>query len=350
MIRKTTDVVAAQLSNWLLLFLLSSTPSPASEKISTLFPALESEGCAELHRKAAKLKGQTKLATSSFSWVDGRLQVFSLKAVDALKTKNSALLRELFHPHLKMGKKMLGGLMASIDQRFGSPVDISLGKTYLLKTDNGKPGIHPCDNGNIRIFSQYGYDYQVAQFYSILGQKELGEFFMILVAREGEYKIAASHVQQNTHNGKNHKEWLDQLKAEAKEGHQLAAYAILDIIMGLTASNTAYQYTFYKDMKNLATASLPEKAITKLVDEAIPSEKVVKVSGRLTDNGVGVVIRMATMDQKSSHESKALCKSHWNSLKKSGLTKGLEAIRCSYLFPKEKLDRDGILGSRMYPL
>ena len=312
-------------------------------------PDLKDGDCRKITPRATKNINENKYSKASYSWFSGQLQISLLKSKDAFNNDKPKVLKKLFHPRLKISETSLTRLIAATGDRVGRPYQATISDVWLLMTNGGKPKKHYCESHNISIWSQYGYDIQFGVWLQVLGSKDLAKVFFLLVPFEGTLRIAALHVQQWTHGGKPAGDLLKEVEKFANLGDRYAAFVNLDIVKKLLTKTKHYRLDLYDALEELSDANLSKDRILEEIQKKIPHEKILNISGRLQKKGIGLLLRMLTTKEMSLKQTENACKDIWDTLSSSKILKNIPSIRCSYILPKENINKDGILGSVLFP-
>jgi hypothetical protein len=317
--------------------------------LKSKIPGIADGDCRRIVPRASSQISNTKMAKATYSWFDGQLQIALLELIDHMENQDGEALAKLFHPRIKASAAELRSILSTISSRIGEPVQPSIGNVWALLTEKLKPVEHYCQGEQIGVWSQSGYPVQIGVWLQLLGSEELAKGFLLLVPYENRYVIGAMHFQQWTHQGKTPEQWLTEVEKLAKANHELASFAYLDIVAKLVNPSPHYRLDVFDQIYQLQKSSLKKANALDQLRRVFPSDKLVYTGGILHQKGIGLLIRMEITEEPSLNETKAACERIWKTLGDKKLTDGLEAIRCSYIFPKEKKTTDGVLGSVVAP-
>lgn len=303
--------------------------------------------CKKLRRqKITETPGTKAVATYSFKYIDEGLDSLLNKLITGIEQSDQPQVRKLFHPSLKVSSASINNVLAKIKGNNGKNVRLSVEKLWALYTLDGSAENIPCEEDNISISPQYGYDLQFAAWISVAGEKELAKIFISVVPVKENLFIGAFNLKNWTHNGKDHLSWIKEADKDYKDKIFGIAYLKYDIARKLLFGKSYYEFDDQSKIEEFIEQNLNKKQFEKAIQDELTQQKILRVNSILATGGVGLMIRFLIEKEWSAHAIREHCKKNYLKLNEKKWFKNLNSLRCGYNLPHEKdPTRDGILGS-----
>lgn len=314
--------------------------------IKAVFGEIPKEkSCVSLKRKTDE-KSQKGKASASFSYIDPALDNLITSLVTSLNEEDHYALRRLFHPALAVSTGALKQVMLKVHTNLGKKIDASAESLWGLYTKGGSSEFISCKEDSMYISPQYGYEAQFGLMISILGEKEVGKIFAMIVPSNGAYYFGAFHFQAWTHKSKDFMAWVKEADKEYKEKSYVSSYVKYDLAKKLIFGKTFYKLEFEDKIDSFMKENLNKKVWEQNILNALPSENLIYVSSMLSVGGAGILLRFEIPKELSAHDIREHCKKVYTKIKTQDWFKNLHGVRCGYNLPFEKdHSKDGILGS-----
>jgi hypothetical protein len=301
---------------------------------------------AESLDKAACLTFPKNLKDDAKS-IDPNLVKFLNDLKMGFQGSNAKAMLPLFHPRMKAGLTQVKEILASQRGTLGGPLEASIYMLWALNTVDGSPGPLNCggvENSNITIWPQFGPNLQVGVWLQIMGQKELGRVFAVLVNKDNQWYLASLHYHQWTHVGKNYEHWYGLAKQDLDANLKPAAYVKLDIAAKLVDGRDQFKLGIYDEIVKAQETVMSKDAFESELRSLLKDWKIVYLSSILAKNGAGIAFRIEVPQEISTNALKEDCGKMAKVLAAQKWFQKLDGFKCSYIMKGEDPSKEGKLG------
>ncbi len=306
--------------------------------------------CKRLWRHPRILEDQPTVQVPNAQSVSRR--AFAVKVQSLLKKQNWREFYDLFHPALKeqMTQKRFRVRMGNLVKIYGKRPQVTNFRSWEVKGTGGDPDPVFCENSNLHLFPTYGFDPQLSLWFQILGNKDVGRYFVQAGVKDGEWTLTLVHVHQWTHLGIDGPKWV-QLGFAEKD--PILKYLYLDLGFKLAMSNPHVVWPGRESLKQDVLSAKKSANLEKVVS-AFSSQKIRDVSSAFSRKGLGLTVYLEFDKETSKSGRKAACRSLVDAMQekraqkeKSGVfwmqeTKG---VQCVFMYPRHKELRPNKLGT-----
>jgi hypothetical protein len=266
----------------------------------------------------------------------------------AVKTADSKTLAATFHERMKVSPSKAESAWQDMKRITGDKYEASYLRVYALNAKSRKEVA--CPEDNIDLFPTYGYDAQAAAWLQIQGAKDMARIYLSLVPRtDGKdlrWSVGAFHVQQWTHAGRDGNDWLEEGKKLHAEQKPLAAWFMLDLAAKLYDGGGFVSFPAKTQIESLQQSWFAKEAWLDRLRNLLPDQKVVYAASLFIRDGAALLIRFETTAEISLKDMQSRCLQVATKLKPH--FPGVLGVRCGYNFPKEDVEKEGVLGSVLH--
>lgn len=291
---------------------------------------------------------EAKGASSSFIGVDQRLNALITRIVTALKDGDKKTLETFFHKKLQQNGIDLDDLFSRLHLIYRPPYKFSVARLWELKTAEAVDKLF-CAKDALYLKPLYGYAQQYYLWLSVIGKKEMGRIVVALVAPKSKWTIGALHIQQWTHQGLDFNDWL--VKAEAKKKKKkMLSYAMFDIAIKLLQDNPFMHFPQKQNIRRVQQGVMVTSEWKEKIRSVAKKWHIIFINSVLTQNGVGVLLRVQIPKVLSGKEINGLCRSMLDSFKTHSWFADFSGIKCSFVVKGEDPSKEGVLGGIYLPV
>jgi hypothetical protein len=265
----------------------------------------------------------------------------------SFNNRNGTEFKTLFHPRLKVTSTKATQMLDAIANSYGTrgQVDANLYRAYALFNIDGSPQNIECPDDKLSIGTHYGFPLQFGAWFQITGKKELARLYVSIVPTETAWRIAAWHLQQWTHIGKDAEAWVAEALSQSTKDNKPAAYAKLDLAYKLLDGGKFIYLQLRKDIEATRDAMLPaESNWLKTVQSTAPKASIVYAGTFLAREGVGILTRVTTDTEINLKEKEKICGDLANEVFKVKWTSALAGLHCDFTTPNSPPERRGVIG------
>jgi len=271
------------------------------------------------------------------------LDAFIKKILKGLQSSDPGLLAPLFHKRLRVRESLLREQFTGFAQTYQKPLDFSVLKAWAFNTVDGSVAGFPCMEG-LEAFPLYGYPLQIGLWVQVMGQLELGRIYIPIVPLEGAWWIGGFHTQQWTHNGKDFTVWLEAAQKSAGSGAPEVTWVLYDISTKLLNGGGLIKFPALEYIQSIQSKVMSKSTFDQSIGGLAKNLKPVYSASILTEDGAGILVRMATPRDLSLPEVTGTCEDLARSMIAKKWNNGLAGIKCTYVLPKEDPSKEGVLG------
>lgn len=271
------------------------------------------------------------------------LDLFIKKILKGLQTSDAAILAPLFHKRLRVRESLLQEQFTGFAQTYQKPLDFSVYKTWAFNTVDGSVAGFPCMDG-LEAFSLYGYPLQIGLWVQVMGQLELGRIYIPIVPLEGTWWIGGFHTQQWTHNGKDFTAWHEAAQKSALQSIPEVTWVLYDISAKLLNGGGLIKFPALEYIQNAQAKLMSKAEFYSSVSAFAKGLKPVYIASILTEDGAGILVRMATPRDLTLPEVTGTCEDIARAMIAKKWNRALAGIKCTYVLPKEDPAKEGVLG------
>ena len=320
--------------------------TPIIEKVFSKVP--EKKKCVKIRKKSTQQTGEQNenRSKATYDYVDPALEKILSTLKKSIETNDHYAIQKLFHPRLAVSTGALKQIYIKIETNIGKKVEANIERVWALYTKDGSSEDIECENDELFISPQYGYDFQYGVWVSILGAKELGKIFLSLVPTNNHLYIGAFHFQIWTHMKKDYIGWIKDADIDYKEKNLISAFIKYDLAKKLIFGKSFYRLKSESEIDKFIDENLNRKVWEQLLVDSLPSDTLIHATSILASKGAGLMLRFSLDKELSSYDIKEHCKKVFRTLDKQQWFKKLHGVRCGYNLPQESNHlKDGVLGS-----
>ena len=274
---------------------------------------------------------------------------FVKKTIEHLQNEEWTKLVSLFHP-LVRGRDDLGEkIAATFRHKYEKPWQFSVYREWAIHTVNGDPLEVPCDDGALTVTSRYSYPLQFAVWLQVMGSNEIGRVFMIVVPGEKDWRIAAWHISQWSHQGKDAAYWAKDAGEANAKGDKVAASIKYDVAQKLLDVGKLLFLNEREKLSQERDKIMAKAELLSIVNKTLKTDGIVYTASILAEDGAGLSIRERIKVEEPTHDLMRRCIQRGKTLISGKvLSPALGGLRCSYVLPQEPAESDGQLGGFFY--
>jgi hypothetical protein len=301
------------------------------------------------YTKATCALVESRRLVNGYSYIDPSFDAIINQVKIFLNNPKDNSIQHLFHPRLGITKGNLLALAIRHKEIFGAPFEISAGQMLSLLTPDNRSQLIGCDKVDKSFYSLYGYEIQFVVRLDIVGKKELGEVYFILVPKGNILLIGAFIIIKKTHVEKDYSKWFNDGMLTYQRGNMLMSYLKFDIAKKmLSVGKPIFSYNDLEKVTSTQNQVMSSYKWKKEIAELIPKYKVAKTASVFTDNGVGLLIRIRINKEASPQELRNKCRHVIAQFRKNKSLSSIDGIRCGLVVAGEGAQEDGVLGSRFF--
>lgn len=269
-------------------------------------------------------------------------------------------MQSYFHERLKVTKAAIRDVFSDIDRLYKTPYEVSVYKLWMLNNPKRLADGALCENGEYRVFSLYGYPLQVGIWLQVMGRKELGRTFILLVpipqnspdkklkgpiGKDGiAWRIGALNTQQWTHAEKDYVAWTQEGIKEQKASMMPAAYITYDLAAKLSDGGPYLQVVARDEIIKARDQVFSKDAFENEVRKVLKDYRVLYTASMLSVNGAGILVRIEVPGELSSNDVHKTCQKMGLEFTKQKWFQNLKGLKCSYVIKGEDPSKEGVLG------
>jgi|GEM_PF-5948965 len=279
---------------------------------------------------------------------------FGIKIQKLLSKQKWDEIYKLFHPALQkqMRKKRFRIRMENLVKTYGKRPQVSNFRSWLIAGTSGDPEPIWCDKSNLHVFPSYGFSYQLSLWFQILGDEDVGRYFIQAAVKDGQWKILLVHVHQWTHLGTDGPTWVNRGLSEKDSALK---YLYLDLGFKLAMSNPHIVWPGREALKqDVLDAKAKAKLEIRLASET--PKNIRDVSSAFNRKGLGLTVYLEFDKETSKNERKKSCnmfssklaeRSETNKTKTDAdfwLTQA-KGVQCIFMYPRHTELKPNKLGT-----
>ncbi|MBI2602906.1 MAG: hypothetical protein HYW48_07615 [Deltaproteobacteria bacterium] len=264
---------------------------------------------------------------------------------EAVRMGHAKSIADRFHPRLKISQASVQDILTKLSYSLKGPLEVSIYRLWSLESPEERSLLVPCADGEISIYTHYGYSQHYALILQILGQKELGRIFTTIVPQRSTWALGSFHYQTWTHNGKSWKELWEEGQEHFKRKDALMAYLKVDWAKKFLLPNPYFSYEAFEQVQMFQNSMLPQTLWEKQVKTLLPQWKVRYLGTLLAEEDLGLVLRLEAHAELNSYEMRVECGKVWTALRSRPELRQLGGLRCGFLLNREDGTADGSMGS-----
>ena len=350
---------------------------------------------------------QNKTPTA-FKNIDPRVNGLIAQILESVQAEDKKKLRAFFHPRLQRNTIDLTDFFARLRLTYRAPYTLNVTRLWELQTIDSVAESF-CSLDTLYLRPLYGYPLQYYLWLSVVGKKELGRIIIVLVEpgarkrqkegsearkrqkegsearkrqkegsearkrqkggsearkrqkegsearkrQKGDSKIqgwviGALHSQQWTHHGLDFNDWLG--KAEAARKNPMLSYLMYDIALKLLKDSPFMRFPQKETIRERQQKTITTDRWKKKIKNTVPKQSIIFVNSILTQNGIGILLRIQITQAISGKGLNNLCRTTLTAFKAQKWFAGFSGIKCSFVIKGEDPSREGVLGGIYLPL
>lgn len=279
--------------------------------------------------------------------IDPALDAFLESILEKLRNEDADGFQKLFNARTKVSHDIGEKIIANLKSLYEKPWQFSvyrLWATYdpdATKEDIACPG----DEG-IVMTTRYGYPIQFGLWIQVMGQNELGRIFVAVTPNASkEWKIVGWHFQQWTHQGKDYLKLIQEADAAARANDPVGAYMSLDAAQKMLFGGEFLTFKVKEDILKMRASLFTPEAWLARIQDVTKNKDVIYAGTSVAKDGIGLLVRQRVPGEVNAEELRKKCNSvAQNLLASKWLSSKTGGLKCEFVMPWEKPEREGKLG------